>query len=103
VAVAEMAAETGVGLTVADVDGRAEAFSEVPGRCVVATRDPEALAQRAAAAGVSAHVLGVAGGRRIQLGSVIDLALDEVAAQRRYALPERLQVSDASRSSSSTL
>ena len=54
VAVAEMAAEGGVGCAL-DLDDPAELFSELPSRILVATTDPDALALRAAAAGIPCH------------------------------------------------
>ncbi len=79
VAVAEMAAERGVGCTL-DLDDPAELFSELPSRIVVATADPDALGARAAEAGVPAVVLGRAGGDRVRLGTLVDLPVATVRA-----------------------
>ncbi len=90
VALAEMAAASGVGLAWARPRGHAELFTEAPGRFVVATRDPAALTAAAAAAGVEASVLGTAGGGRLTLGELCDLAVGDLAERRASALPAAL-------------
>jgi phosphoribosylformylglycinamidine synthase len=75
VALAEMAAAAGTGCTL-DLEQAAELFTELPSRFVVATRDPDELCRRAAAAGIPAAVLGLAGGARCTLGTLVDLPLD---------------------------
>jgi phosphoribosylformylglycinamidine synthase subunit PurL len=79
VALAEMAAWAGVGCDL-DLGDPAELFTELPSRIVVATADPDALCTRAAEAGVPAAVLGRAGGDRVRLGSLVDLAAGAVVA-----------------------
>ena len=74
VALAEMAAASGVGCTLA-VDDPAELFTEVPSRFVVATADPDGLCAEAAAAGVPCAVLGRVGGGRLALGGLVDVAV----------------------------
>jgi phosphoribosylformylglycinamidine synthase subunit PurL len=74
VALAEMAAASGVGGAV-DVEEPAELFTELPSRLVVATGDPAGLCARAVAAGVPAAVLGRAGGHRLVLGGLADVAV----------------------------
>jgi phosphoribosylformylglycinamidine synthase len=75
VALAEMAAAAGTGCTV-DVVHAAELFTELPSRFVVATGDPDELCRRAAADGIPAAVLGLAGGARCTLGGLVDLPVD---------------------------
>ena len=89
VALAEIAAATGVGARVEDVES-AELFSEFPGRYVVASDDPEGLLARARAAGVEAVVLGVAGGERLCVGP-IDVAVAQLARHRSDALVDALE------------
>ncbi len=89
-ALAEMAAASGVGLAWASPRGHAELFTEAPGRFVVATRDPAGLTGAAEAAGVEASVLGVAGGGRLTLGELCDLAVGGLAERRASALPAAL-------------
>jgi hypothetical protein len=67
----------------------AELFTEFPGRFVMATSDPAAFGARCASAGVPLLVLGIAGGDRINIGSV-DLDVREIASRRRTALEEAL-------------
>jgi phosphoribosylformylglycinamidine synthase len=88
-ALAEMVAASGVGVEV-DVEGFAELFSELPGRFVVATDEPDALAARAGAHGVATARLGRVGGTRLRLGPFVDLAVEVVAARRRGALVKAL-------------
>ena len=85
-ALAEMAAVTGVGADVTELEDFAELFSEFPGRFIVATKDADAFARRATAAGVPAVALGTGGGERLVVGTVIDLSVEEIAATRRGAL-----------------
>ena len=86
VALAEMVAVTGLGLDVIELVGHGELFAEFPGRFVVATSDPDALRDRAGAAGVPVTALGVVGGGRLRIGGVVDLPVADVAARRRDAL-----------------
>jgi phosphoribosylformylglycinamidine synthase len=79
---AEMVARSGVGLVAADVADHVAVFHEAPGRAVVCVPAEHAddLEARAAAAGVSADRLGVAGGDRLRLGDTVDLAVTDVVA-----------------------
>jgi phosphoribosylformylglycinamidine synthase len=77
VALAEMAAAAGTGCAVA-LEDPAELFTELPSRFVVATTEPDELAARAKSLGIPCSVLGRAGGDRVTLGNLIDLALDSV-------------------------
>jgi phosphoribosylformylglycinamidine synthase II len=85
-ALAEMVAVTGVGLDVVELTGHGELFSEFPGRFVMATSDAEAFSARAGAAGVPVATLGVVGGDRLRIGTMIDLTVGDIAARRRNAL-----------------
>jgi phosphoribosylformylglycinamidine synthase len=89
VALAEMASAATVGCAL-DLDDPVELFHEAPSRMVVATADPEALAAAAGAAGVPCTVLGRAGGDRVVLGSLVDLALDTLREAHEGALPRAL-------------
>ena len=89
-ALAEMSAASGIGLTWREPRGHAELFTEAPGRFVVATRDPAALLEAAAAAGVEATVLGLGAGERLVLGEMCDLAVGDLAARRAGALARAL-------------
>ncbi|HET8989492.1 MAG TPA: phosphoribosylformylglycinamidine synthase subunit PurL [Acidimicrobiales bacterium] len=89
-ALAEMSAASGVGLAWGDPRGHAELFTEAPGRFVVATRDPAALVEAAAGAGVEATVLGLAAGARLALGEMCDLAVADLAERRASALARAL-------------
>jgi phosphoribosylformylglycinamidine (FGAM) synthase-like enzyme len=77
VALAEMAAAAGTGCAVA-LENPAELFTELPSRFVVATPEPDELAARAELLGIPCSVLGRAGGDRVTLGNLVDLALDSV-------------------------
>ena len=78
VALAEMAAQSGVGCALEVAGGPAELFTELPSRFVVATARPDELCARAGAAGVPASVLGRADGDRLVLGELVDLPLAAV-------------------------
>jgi phosphoribosylformylglycinamidine synthase len=92
VALAELACRSGVGVEVSGVPSAAHLFTEAPSRVVVAV--PEAahadLLERAAAAGVPAADLGIAGGERVAIEGLVDLALDDVVRTWRDRLPEAL-------------
>ena len=75
VALAEMAAAAGIGCAVDAVGDPSELFTELPSRFVVATSAPDDLCARAAASGVPTAVLGRAGGERVTVGPLLDLAL----------------------------
>ena len=91
-AIAEMAAATGRGVSIARLEGHAELFSEFPGRFVVATSNADAFVARAVAAGVPVTILGAVGGTRVHLGGLIDLSVAEVASRRTGALEEALEL-----------
>jgi phosphoribosylformylglycinamidine synthase II len=87
---AECAAASGVGATVGGIDGHAGLFSESPGRVVLCTARPEEVLARAEAAGVPAAVIGTAGGERLVVEGLVDLAVADVAGAWRRALPGAL-------------
>ena len=97
VALAEMAAASGVGVDVAGVPGSAHLLGEAPGRVVVAVAASEAdpVLARAEAAGVPAVRLGEVGGPRFRIAGsdrsdLVDLSVDEVSTRWRDRLPEAL-------------
>jgi phosphoribosylformylglycinamidine synthase len=89
VALAEMAAASGVGCGVAIEDG-AELFCELSSRFVVATTLPDQLCAGAAARGIPATVLGQAGGDRFRAGQLIDLPLDALREAHEGNLARQL-------------
>ncbi len=87
VALAEMAAASGVGAVVEVPPGGHRAlFGESPGRVVVATRDPETVERLAADAGVQVTGLGQAGGDRLVLQGMADLHVHEIRVAAGRAL-----------------
>ena len=81
-ALAEMAARSGVGATVARIADHVELFGEAPGRAVLCV-DPEAVRDvldRLDAAGVPCSRIGVAGGDRFAVKDLLDLPLDDLVA-----------------------
>jgi hypothetical protein len=58
---------------------------------VVATSDPASFVARAELAGAPVAVLGVAGGERLTIGSVIDLTVEEITSRRAGALVDALE------------
>jgi phosphoribosylformylglycinamidine synthase subunit PurL len=89
VALGELVARSGVGLRVAGVDGAGELFSEAPSRVVVAA--PAAVVpeveRRCRDAGVAVADLGTAGGDRLVVDGLVDLAVADVVAAERDTLP----------------
>jgi phosphoribosylformylglycinamidine synthase len=89
VALGEMAAASGVGCTLT-LDDAAELFTELPSRFVVATADPESLCAEAAAAGVPCTEVGRAGGERLVVGGLADVAVSSLREAYDGSLPQEL-------------
>ena len=90
VALAEMAAVSGVGFRGARIHGHAELFSEAPSR-VVAAVHPEMLPEveaAAAATGVAVARIGLATGDRFAIKGLLDLGLTAIADRWRSPMPE---------------
>jgi len=90
VALAELAVHSGTGLVVRGIANHVELFSESPSRVVVCTADPEVVAARARSAGLEVTELGIAGGDRLVVEGLVDLALADLEHAWRATLPERL-------------
>jgi phosphoribosylformylglycinamidine synthase len=90
VALAELAVRSGIGLSVSGVADHHELFTEAPSRVVVCTTDSHELLSRAADAGVGFRVLGTAGGDRIVIDDLVDVALDQATDAWRTRLPDLL-------------
>jgi phosphoribosylformylglycinamidine synthase II len=91
VCLAEMAVRSGVGFSVGGVPTHAELFSESPSRVVVCVAgDVDEVLERARAADVPAAVLGRAGGDRLVVEGLVDVALDDAVGAWRGAIPAAL-------------
>jgi phosphoribosylformylglycinamidine synthase II len=90
VTLAEMAAGSGVGLVVGEVDGHTELFGESPSRVVICTRDPARVIEGAKAAGVPWRRLGHTGGDRVVIADLVDLPLEGVRSAWHDAIPAAL-------------
>ncbi|MBW3610825.1 MAG: phosphoribosylformylglycinamidine synthase subunit PurL [Actinobacteria bacterium] len=92
VCLAELVASSGIGALVEGLDGHGELFGESASRVVVCAPPGERaeVARRAAAAGVPVAALGVAGGDRLVVDDLVDLAVEEVARRWRQAVPGAL-------------
>lgn len=80
VALAEMAAKSGIGVSVARVSNAAELFAEGPSRVVVCV-EPESMGvveNICEQAGVPVSRIGVAGGDRFSVKGLVDLPLSDV-------------------------
>ena len=91
-ALAEMAALGGVGVAIAALDGHGELFSEAPSRvvaCVDAANLAEVMA-RAVGAAVPVEVLGQAGGDRLVIHGLLDVAVGAITAARTGTIPAAL-------------
>ena len=86
-ALAEMAVGSSVGFRVALAGGQGELWSEAPSRVVVCTASPDAVLDRAAASGVAAARIGAAGGDRLVVDGVLDVAVADAEAAFRGAIP----------------
>jgi phosphoribosylformylglycinamidine synthase len=90
-ALAELALRSEVGVRVGEVAGHGELFSEAPGRVVVATFEADRVVGMCRAAGLDARVLGEAGGDRVVVGDLVDVALAELRAAWRDQLAGALE------------
>ena len=90
VALAELAVRSGVGVRVSGVADHHELFTEAPSRVIVCTTDSHSLLSRATDAGVGFRVLGSAGGDRIVIDDLVDVAVAEATAVWRGRLPDLL-------------
>jgi phosphoribosylformylglycinamidine synthase II len=93
-ALAELAVASGVGITIPPgvIPGVAELFGEGSSRvvvCVAAAHGAE-LRQRADTAGVPVSALGTAGGDRLAVGGLLDVAVHELLGAWRDRLPVAL-------------
>ncbi|MCD9624566.1 phosphoribosylformylglycinamidine synthase subunit PurL [Rhabdothermincola salaria] len=91
-ALAEMAVRSGLGVNVARVADAAELFSESPSRVVVcvAPDDVTTVLNVCEQAGVPTSRIGVAGGDRIAVKGLLDIALAEAEATWANRLPDAL-------------
>jgi phosphoribosylformylglycinamidine synthase len=93
-ALAEMAVTTQVGARVQlpEPGGHVALFAETPGAVLaaVAPGDVDALVADAKAAGVPALVVGDAGGDRLVIGDLVDVAVADAHAAWRDRLPDAL-------------
>ncbi len=90
VALAEMALAGGVGCHVAGVQGHKELFTELPSRILLTTTRSDELCSRAAASGVPAEVIGVAGGDRFFVDELVDISIVELARAWEGSLATRM-------------
>ena len=92
VALAEMAAKSGIGVSVARVANAAELFAEGPSRVVVCV-EPESMSiveNLCAEAGVPVSRIGVAGGDRFSIKGLVDLPLSDVIDAWTNQIPAAL-------------
>ncbi len=92
VALGEMAVRSGVGCTVFGVAGHGALFSEAPSRVVVCVAPERAdeVSARATAAGVPVTELGEAGGDRIVVQGLLNVAVADAVAASEGAIPNAL-------------
>ena len=91
VALAEMAVAGGVGVRVAGIEGHEELFTELPSRLLVASDRPAEVCARADAAGVEAHVIGVAEGGDVRVEGLVDVSVEALRTSAGAALGGRLE------------
>ena len=93
-ALAEMAATTDVGATVElpSPGGHLAIFGETPSAvlCAVDPIEVESFVADAADQGVAARIVGDAGGHRLRIGDLVDVAVSDVRAAWRGAIPDAL-------------
>ncbi|HVB05725.1 MAG TPA: phosphoribosylformylglycinamidine synthase subunit PurL [Acidimicrobiales bacterium] len=85
-ALAEMAARSGIGLVAEGVEGTGELFSEGPSRVLLATARPDELLDRALGAGIPARLIGRVGGSRLVVSGMVDLEVEALRAGAARAI-----------------
>jgi phosphoribosylformylglycinamidine synthase subunit PurL len=90
-AVAEMAMPRGVGVSIEQVDDAAFWFGEDQGRYVIATKNPDAVVQKADAAGLPLTKLGQTGGTEIKLEGVGAVPVAELKQAHEEWLPRYMK------------
>ena len=90
VALGEMAVSASIGLQVEGIAGHGELFGEAPSRFVVATHRPAEVIERARGAGVSATMLGHAGGDVLTIGDLVTVPVERLRAGWTAAIPAAL-------------
>ena len=90
VALAELAVRSQIGVQVSGLADHHELFTETPSRVIVCTTDSHRLLSRAADAGIAFRVLGTAGGDRIVIDDLVDVALERATDAWRSRLPDLL-------------
>jgi phosphoribosylformylglycinamidine synthase len=88
VCLAELSCASGLGIVIDEVWTVEDLFSEAPSRVLVCSTDVDGLVAAAEHAGVQARVIGRAGGDRLVVSGLIDLAVEELASVRSKRLPE---------------
>jgi phosphoribosylformylglycinamidine synthase len=89
----ELVARSGVGLRLGGLETPGDLFAEAASRVVVCAppgTDPTGFEQRAEAVGVALVHLGEAGGDRLVVDGLVDLALASVTEAWRDSLPQAL-------------
>jgi phosphoribosylformylglycinamidine synthase len=88
VCMAELCCTSNVGITIDEAWTVEDLFSEAPTRVLVCSSDPDGALAACKEAGVRARVIGVAGGDRLVVPGLVDLAVSELASVRSSRLPE---------------
>lgn len=96
VALAEMAMPFGIGmsldLSAYDIPDLAILFGEDQARYVVTTKTPDAVLKTAAAAGISARLLGESGGAAINIGGYEEISVARLGTAHETWLPEFMAI-----------
>jgi phosphoribosylformylglycinamidine synthase II len=92
VALAEMAVRSGVGFSVGEIADHVQLFGEGPSRALLCVdpSDVPTLLERARQSGLSATVLGEAGGERVVVKGLVDVSLEEASSRWSGELPAAL-------------
>jgi phosphoribosylformylglycinamidine synthase len=88
VCLVELCCASGIGIAVDEHWTVEDLFNEAPSRALVCCEDAEGLLAAASRAGVRARVIGAAGGDRLVVPGLVDLAVSELVSVRSGRLPE---------------
>ncbi|MGA2210448.1 MAG: phosphoribosylformylglycinamidine synthase subunit PurL [Acidimicrobiales bacterium] len=88
VCLAELCCAAGIGAVIDEPWTVEDLFSEAPSRVLMCTADSDALLTAAHRSGIAARLVGHAGGDRLVVAGLVDLAVAEIASVRSNRLPE---------------
>jgi phosphoribosylformylglycinamidine synthase len=86
----ECAIASGLGAALEGIETLGALFSETPSRVIVSSADPDGVRELASDFGIEARVIGRAGGDRLVVPGLLDVAVRDLVSRFRARIPEAL-------------